>query len=258
MQAFFLFQWFTQWKPCLSQGQTQLVSGTNRGRRAAENVYVVPFSLATAVQEVLIDIVVISGPEKGTNIKNFAGNPPLPDPPSNGPLTPQILFVGASFPSKQEKGQTWRIWGGGGGFEGPQNSLCGNSLRALFAPDSQSCLCVLCWCRWGIGFLSRTSSDANTAHAISKLNHTGTGLWEHFIGGHRVEQAHGCWITDADRLSLNVSNRMIPIFKVKNTVQFTHNTVRKLIILGHFTSLWSSLSISAVYSGKRLPTNNSG
>ena len=39
--------YFTQWKPSLSLGQTRFVPGTNRGRRAAERVYVlqvyVPF-----------------------------------------------------------------------------------------------------------------------------------------------------------------------------------------------------------------------
>ena len=42
--------YFTQWKPSLSQGQPSLSLGQSRGRRAAEEVYVlkvyVPFSLA--------------------------------------------------------------------------------------------------------------------------------------------------------------------------------------------------------------------
>ena len=50
--------YFTQWKPSLSPGQTQFVSGTNRERRAEEKVYAlkvyVPFSLVS--KEVFADV----------------------------------------------------------------------------------------------------------------------------------------------------------------------------------------------------------
>ena len=56
-----------------------------------------------------------SGPEKGHKHKEFRQKPPSQTPNLEGPLTPEIFMLGASFPLKlQEKGQTQRISGGGG------------------------------------------------------------------------------------------------------------------------------------------------
>ena len=46
----------------------------------------------------------IQAPKKGINIEKFDRNPPpKTPPPSNGPLTPQMLFIWGLFPSKCRK-----------------------------------------------------------------------------------------------------------------------------------------------------------
>ena len=65
-----------------------------------------------------------SGALKKHKHKEFGQKPPPSQtPPPKRPLTPQILYVGASFPFRiQAKGLHKEFWGAGSW--GPQNSLC--------------------------------------------------------------------------------------------------------------------------------------
>ena len=64
-----------------------------------------------------------SGTKKGHKHKEFGQNPPLPDPPPKGPLTPQILQVWGLFSLRNTaKRPTYRI--SKGGVLGAPISLC--------------------------------------------------------------------------------------------------------------------------------------